>query len=91
MLRVCPADNKQKIGHILQTIKTITQGFRQKLPEAFKPSYKALIDNLIPILNDNLGQEELTSQILVFIHSNVVVLGVEMMQTVCQVVSTCST
>lgn len=60
------------------------------LPEAFKPSYKALIDNLIPILNANLDHEELTSQILVFLHSNLLVLGAEMMGTICQVVSGCA-
>ena len=73
------------------TIKTITQNFRQRLPDAFKPSYKALIESLIPILNANLHYEELTSQILVFIHSNMLVLGVEMLETVCQIVGHCAT
>lgn len=72
------------------TIKTITQNFRQRLPEAFKPAYKTLIESLVPILQANLAHEELTSQILVFFHSNMMVLGLEMLQTVCAVVGNCA-
>ena len=71
------------------TIKTITQNFKQKLPEAFKPSYKSLIEKLIPIVGSNLQHEELTSQILVFFHSNMVVLGLESLSLVGQVVANC--
>ena len=72
-------------------IKTITQNFRQKLPEAFKPSYMTLIGSLVPILCANLQYEELTSQILVFFHTNMLVLGLDMLQTICTVVGNCAT
>ena len=72
------------------TIKTITHNFKQKLPEAFKPSYKSLIEKLIPIIGANLQHEELTSQILTFFHSNMVVLGPESISLVGQVVANCA-
>ena len=67
------------MGQILITIKTITQNFRQRLPEAFKPSYKTLIESLVPVVTSNLQYEELTSQILVFFQSNMIILGLEML------------
>ena len=45
----------------------------------------------MPVLSANLQYEELTSQILVFFHSNMIVLGLEMLQTVCTVVGNCAT
>ena len=49
------------MGQILVTLKSITQNFRQKLPEAFKPVYLELIQNLLPILKVNLHLEDFTS------------------------------
>ena len=68
----------------------MTKNFRQRLPAAFVPAYKQLIDGLVPILQANLAYSELTSQILVFFHSNMMVLGLDMLQTVCTVVGNCA-
>ena len=63
------------MGQILVTLKSITQNFRQKLPEAFKPVYLELIQNLLPILKTNLHLEDFTSQILSFYHTLMLVVG----------------
>ena len=49
------------MGQILVNLKSITQNFRQRLPEAFKPLYQELIQNLIPILRANLQHEDFTN------------------------------
>ena len=60
------------------------------MPDAFKPSYKSLIQNLVPIVSANLHHEELTRQILTFFHSNLVVLGLEILPLVTNVVLNCA-
>ena len=45
---------------------------------------------MLPILSANLEHEELTSQILVFLHSNMCVLGLDMLQVISTVVGNCA-
>ena len=64
------------MGQILIILKSITQHFAQQhLPDAFRPIYQELIQNLIPILKANLHLEDFTSQILVFYRTLLLVMG----------------
>ena len=42
-LSSCTPDQNELIGKIILNIKSITQNFRQRLPEAFQPVYLELI------------------------------------------------
>ena len=49
-----------------------------------------MINSMVPILRNNLGHEELTSQLLNFIENNIHVLGKRAIPLILEVVNFCS-